>query len=198
MRFFTLILLGFYFTSCTPTEKKEDIIIAKTDSIKPSVPLDTNGNRDCAALLKNVLATDSAILKQNNVDLGFANKAIKVFADYAFYCENDSLGPVYLVKGAQIAISINNPNQAKILLDRCISNYPKFKNKPAALFLMAQLYDEQYLLNNEEEAKKLYEVIVYEYPKSEWAKNAKAAIKLLGKTDEEIMKEFSEKNKSKS
>lgn len=90
-------------------------------------------------------------------------------------------------------MSINNPNQAKVVLDRCISNYPKFKNKPAAIFMLAQLYDEQTLLNDETEAKKLYEQLIYEYPKSEWVSSAKAAIKLLGKSDEQIVNEFNTK-----
>lgn len=192
------VILIIVLTSCQSTQEKKDEVVSSNDSIKNLTPPDTAVNRDCGFLYRQAQRTDSAILNQTNVDLAFANNAIKAFADYAFYCENDSLSPVYLIKAAQIAISINNANQAKIVLDRCISNYPKFKNKPAAIFLMAQLYDEQHLLNNEDEAKKLYEQIIYDYPKSEWAQNAKGAIKLLGKTDEEILKEFEKKNKSKN
>ncbi|MFO0357353.1 MAG: tetratricopeptide repeat protein [Sphingobacteriaceae bacterium] len=170
----------------TGEPKKDSITVAKTDTVTI---------RDCKVLYYNAKSIDSTIMQKLDMDMNLATKAIKAFADYAFYCESDSLSPVYLIKGAQIAISINNANQAKVLLDRCISNYPKFRNKPAAIFLLAQMYDEQHLLNNEEEAKKLYEQLIFEYPRSEWAANAKGAIKLMGKTDEEIIKEFNEKNK---
>lgn len=176
------------------TEESKTTNEPKKDSIT-AVTADTTTIRDCNVLYRNAISIDSTIMKKLDMDLSLATKAIKSFADYAFYCESDSLSPVYLIKGAQIAISINNANQAKVLLDRCISNYPKFRNKPAAIFLLAQLYDEQHLLNNEEEAKKLYEQLIFEYPRSEWAANAKGAIKLMGKTDEEIIKEFNEKNK---
>lgn len=196
-RFIVIVIVGLGLLSCQSSKDKEETKTVKTDSIQPIQQPDT-AKKDCAKLLRQAHITDSTILLQNNLDIAFANKAIKDFADYAYYCENDSLSPVYLLKAAQIAISINKANQAQVVLDRCISNYPKFKNRPAAIFLMAQLYDEQSLLNNEEEAKKLYEQIIYDFPKSEWAQNAKGAIKLLGKSDEEILKEFEKKNKKKN
>ncbi|MBK6523794.1 MAG: tetratricopeptide repeat protein [Bacteroidia bacterium] len=168
-------------------EAKQNDLIAK-DSVKALV--DTPATKDCATLYKSAKIMDSIILMQTEVNADIANRSIRAFTDYAFYCENDSMSPIYLIKTAQIAMAINNANQAKVVLDRCISNYPKFKNKPAAMFMLGQLYDEQHMLNNEEEAKKIYEALIYEYPKSDWAINAKAAIKLLGKTDEQIVKEF--------
>ncbi len=170
------------------TDAKQNDLIAK-DSVKAVV--DTPATKDCAVLYKSAQVMDSIILMQTEVNADIANRSIRAFTDYAFYCESDSMSPIYLIKTAQIAMAINNANQAKVVLDRCISNYPKFKNKPAAMFMLGQLYDEQHMLNNEEEAKKLYEALIYEYPKSDWATNAKAAIKLLGKTDEQIVKEFS-------
>lgn len=170
------------------TDAKQNDLVTK-DSVKTVI--DTPVTKDCAVLYKSALAMDSLILTQTEVNADIANRSIRAFTDYAFYCESDSMSPIYLVKTAQIAMAINNANQAKVVLDRCISNYPKFKNKPAAMFMLGQLYDEQHLLNNEEEAKKIYEALIYEYPKSDWATNAKAAIKLLGKTDEQIIKEFS-------
>ncbi len=180
-----LFLLGC--NSSTDQQKQNDLI-AK-DSAK--IVVDTPATKDCAVLYKNARACDSIILLQTEVDQALATKTIRAFTDFAFYCESDSLSPIFLVKTAQIAMAINNANQAKVVLDRCISNYPKFKNKPAAMFMLAQLYDEQHMLNNEEEAKRLYEALIFEYPKSDWATNAKSAIKLLGKSDEQIVKDFS-------
>jgi len=189
MKAFIISSTLFFLFACNSSnnEAKQNDLIAK-DSIKPVI--DTPVTKDCAVLYKNALMMDSIVLAQNEVNTEIANRSIRAFTDYAFYCESDSMSPIYLVKTAQIAMAINNANQAKVVLDRCISNYPKFKNKPAAMFMLAQLYDEQHLLNNEEDAKRIYEALIYEYPKSDWATNARAAIKLLGKTDEQIVKEF--------
>ena len=189
---FFFISVVFFCLSCNNSidQQKQDVI--SKDTIQKAA-IDTLATRDCAVLFKRAKQMDSTILTALEVNPVVANNTIRAFTDYAYYCESDSLSPIYLMKTAQVAMAINNPNQAKVVLDRCINNYPKFKNKPAAIFMLAQLYDEQHLLNNEEEAKKLYEKLVFEYSGTDWAKSAKAAIKLLGKSDEEIIRDFNKK-----
>lgn len=152
---------------------------------------------DCKALLREAKKMDSILLSQTEIHFPSANKAIVAFADFANYCHQDSLTPVYLIKCAQVARAIENIPQAKLVLDKCIQDYPKFENRPAAIFLLAQLYDEDTYLNNEAEAKKLYLQIIEEYPKSDWALSAKGAISFLGKSDEQIMQELKKKNTSR-
>jgi outer membrane protein assembly factor BamD (BamD/ComL family) len=195
MRYLLILALPILLEACQPNNEKERevIVLTKKDTPSTLAKKDSVLTHDCKVLFRQAKTMDSTILKQLDLNIDLANKAIRAFTDFAFYCESDSLSPVYLIKSAQIAISIKNGNQAKIVLERCISNYPKFKNKPAALFLLAQLYDEQSLLNNEEEAKKIYEQLIFDYPKSEWAKNAKGALQLLGKTDQQIINEFNKK-----
>jgi len=195
MRSVFLFFLPLIFIACKPNTEKEVETVTIKDTIAVVATEAEDTTHNCVKLYQKARSMDSTILKQMDLNIELANKAIKVFSDYAFYCESDSLSPVFLIKTAQIAMSINNANQAKVVLERCISNYPKFKNKPAAIFLLAQLYDEQSMLNNEEEAKRLYEQLVYDYPKSEWAANAKGALKLIGKTDQEIINEFNKKSK---
>jgi hypothetical protein len=152
---------------------------------------------DCKVLLRDAEKMDSILMQQVEVDTRSAQDGIKAFADYANYCHNDSISPVYLIKCAQVARAINNIPQAKLVLDKCVSDYPSFKGRPAALFLLAQLYDEDTYLNNEAEARRLYEEIIENYPTSDWALSAKGAIGFLGKSDEEIMKELKKSKKNR-
>jgi predicted Zn-dependent protease len=148
---------------------------------------------DCLKLKTEAQLMDSVLLTQTEMDSNAANKAIKAFTDFAFYCSSDTLSPVYLIKTAQIAQTINNISQAKVVLDKCIVDYPNFKNRPAALFLLAQLYDEPTYLNNEQEAKALYQKIIDEYPKNDWVQSAKGAIKFIGMSDSQIIEELKKK-----
>lgn len=192
-----VIATSLIITACNSpkTNESQNTSSTKVDSSAEVSAAGSYSNNSCPELYQKAKSMDSTILNQLEMNVDMANKAIKLFTDYAFYCESDSLSPIFLIKTAQIATSINNPNQAKVALDRVLSNYPKFKNRPAAMFLLAQLYDEQTQLNNEEEAGKLYNKIIEEYPKTEWALNAKAALQLLGKSDLEIVNEFNKKNK---
>jgi TolA-binding protein len=68
-----------------------------------------------------------------------------------------------------------------------VDEYPNSSHRPAAMFLLAQLYDEATYLNNEAQAKLIYEKIISEYPKSDWAKSSKGALNFVGRSDEQIM-----------
>lgn len=164
----------------------------ETLNIKPQTS-GINYLADCKNYFKEAKKFDSILLKEIDVNPDLANKAIKAFTNFAYYCHSDSMSPVYLIKTAQVARSINNMPQAKIVLDKCISDYPTFKNRAAALFLLAQVYDEPGALNSETEAQKIYQKIIDEYPKSDWAKSAKGALTFIGKSDAQIMEELKKK-----
>lgn len=177
--------------ACKDQEPSVNTNVVRTDS----VPVNGIYSTDCKSLFAEAQKMDSMILQSVDANSAEGNKAIKAFTDFAYYCKEDSLAPVFLIKSAQIARSINNLPQAKLCLENCINNYQNFRNRGAAMFLLAQMYDEERQLNDEEKAKEIYINITHSYPNSAWARDAKAALNMLGKTDEEIIKEFTSKNK---
>jgi outer membrane protein assembly factor BamD (BamD/ComL family) len=185
------IIVFFLFYNCSSEQKKENTEVKK-DSAQASV-----SSGDCKSLLENAVRMDSIILAATAVNKDEGNKAIKAFVDFSSICPDDSLAPVFLIKSAQIAQAINNLPQAKLSLEKCILDFPKFRNRGAAMFLLAQLYDDPRYLNNEEKAIELYKEIISVYPKTPWAANAAAAQELAGKSDEQIIREFEKKNEKK-
>lgn len=185
--------------SCSSPTKAPENSIKSEDSIhnKAEPRLAKNYLTDCKKLYSQAKRLDSVLMTQTEVDLVSAKEAIQTFTDFAYYCQSDSMSPIFLIKTAQIARVTGNIPQAKAALTHCIDTYLNFENRPAALFLLAQLYDEKKYLNDENEAKKLYLQIINEYPKTDWALNAEGALAFLGKSDEEIIKEFNKKQKNK-
>jgi tetratricopeptide (TPR) repeat protein len=167
--------------------KKEEA--AKQDT-RVAAPSDS-----CSRLLAKAKASDAVLMRAVVLDKDVARKAIGDFSSYASYCENDSLSPVFYLKAGQVAQAIGSYSQAQAMLNNCLNKYPRFSNKGAVLFLLAQLYDDPKMLNDEPKAKEYYEQIIKEYPKSPYANDAIASIKNLGKTDEELIQEFLKKNK---
>jgi hypothetical protein len=191
--FLYVLMVSALILSCSDksSEKAEKKPESKTADSAKRLP--KNYLTDCKKIFAEAKKMDSILLSQIEINKASANEAIKAFTDFAYYCSSDSVAPVYLIKTAQVARAINNIPQAKLALDRCIETYPAFRNRPAALFLLAQLYDERNYLNDENSARKLYQQIIDEYPKSDWALSAKGAISFIGKTDEEIMRELKKK-----
>jgi tetratricopeptide (TPR) repeat protein len=195
-------LLLFIFNSCsdnkpvsaeTPVSRRDTV---KSDFLKQAERDPKNYITDCKTLYAEARKKDSILMTDLEADVKHANEAIKAFTDFAYYCKNDSLAPVFLIKTAMVARSIDNIPQAKIVLDKCIADYPDFRNLPEAIFLLAQLYDEPGYLNSEVEAQRLYKQILEEYPKSPIIPTVKGALKMIGKTDKELMEEIKKKNKS--
>lgn len=161
--------------------KKDTVVLASSDS--------------CSRLLSRAKASDAVLMRAVVMDKDVAVKAISDFSAYASYCENDSLSPVFYLKAGQVAQAIGSFSQAQAMLNNCLNKYPQFRNKGAVLFLLAQLYDDSKMLNDEPKAKDYYEQIIKEFPKSSYANDAMASIKNLGKTDEQLIQEFLKKNK---
>jgi hypothetical protein len=188
-----LMCLVLSLNSCNENENKvaEEKAAVESDTLSSNEKYFTN----CKTLAANAAKMDSLLLKQTEIDTLSANKAMKAFTDFAYYCQSDTMSPIYLIKTAQVARAVNNIPQAKLVLDHCVNTYTSFKDRPAAIFLLAQLFDEPTYLNNEYEAGKLYQKIIDEYPKSDWAASAKGALGFMGKSDAEILKELKRKNK---
>ena len=190
--FFITALVAYSFSSCSVNGGDQPASGASVaDS---SVAVSKKFIVDCGQLKREAIKMDSILLGQMEVDEPSAKKAIVAFTEFANYCDTDTLSPIFLIKTAQVARVINRIPQAKAALDQCIAAYPHFRDRPAALFLLAQLYDENTYLNNEQEAKALYQKIIDEHPKSAWASSAKGAIAFIGKSDKQIMEELKKKH----
>lgn len=188
IKLLSIIAITAITASCGSDKTEQQTVTDKKDSILVN-------HKSCATYYAEAKAIDSVLMKANNLQKDVAERAINTFNLYASECGNDSLAPVYLLKAGQVAQSIGNYKQAEILLKKCSESFPNFRNRGAVLFVLAQLYDDATMLNNEAEAKKIYEDIIKTYPKSAWERDAKASIQNLGKTDEQLIQEFLKKNK---
>jgi len=185
--FYSFLLL-FVLYSCNSSESTKQEPVVKKDSVTVVV-------EDCSALLSKAKYLDSLLLSSEVLNPKLANEAIVLFNGYGSNCASDSLAPEFLLKAGQVAQAIKNYTKAEEMYKKCTADFPKYKNRAAALFLLARLYDEEMMLNNETAAKIIYSQIVMEYPNSSYANDSKASLNNMGKTDEQLVQEFLKKNK---
>lgn len=184
-----LITSSVLFFSCasnTSSEQKQEV--AKKDTVVVAID-------ECTKFLNEAKRLDNILLKATVVDPQIAEQAIKSFYEFSANCKTDTLAPVFLIKAGQIAQSVKKYTQAQAFFQKCIDEFPNFKSRGAAMFLLAQLYDDALILNNESEARTIYHQILREYPNTSYANDAKACIQNLGKSDEQLIEEFLKKNK---
>lgn len=115
-----------------------------------------------------------------------------VYTDFSDDFPTDPEAPEYLFKAANLSINLGWGQSAIDILNKFISTYPDHAKTPEAYFYKGYVYDNQ--LNDDVKAGEVYQAYIEKYPNHDFAAAAEASIKNLGKTDEELIKEFEMKN----
>ena len=131
----------------------------------------------------------------HSINYKVVTKLIDAYSHYANEFSEDSLAPEYLYKAGEIAMNTGMGNQSVFYLNKLQNNYPKYKKIPYCIFLQAFIYDSQ--LKNYDKAKEYYNLFITKYPNHELVKDAKASIKNLGKSLNEIIKGFEKTQEEK-
>jgi len=127
----------------------------------------------------------------NKVDIKGALKLSDYYYQWAMENKGDSLAPEYLLKSADLAMNMKKPVPAINAFNVILMDYPEHKNAPYALFLKAFVYED--ILNNTEKARQYYQEFLIKFPDNEYTDDVRISLKNLGKTPEDLIKEFENK-----
>lgn len=162
---FILALLGFIFNAC------------KTDPV--------------AAHQEKLTALDKAMGGANVTDKSKAAEFIKTSEELAALVEktNQDQYVDVLLKAAGLAKTVDNPQKAIELYSKIVDGHPQHKKAPTALFMIGFVQENDQ--GDLTKAKATYELFLQKYPNDpDFADDAQNAIKMLGKSPDEIIKEF--------
>lgn len=148
------------------------------------------------ASINTIKALEAKMKASPNLDITSANLAITDYSKFASAFPNDSLAPGFLYKAGNLARSLGQFKRAIGFYDNLSLKYPTFKRLSDCIFVEAFTYDND--LKDTANAHAKYLEVINKFPNDSLASQAKAAISILGKSDEELMKEFDKKNKKES
>lgn len=123
-------------------------------------------------------------------DEKLVQKTIDAYQKYASAFPNDSLTPEYLFKKADLYRSLRNAEQAINTYNLITEKYPTYNKAPYCLFLKGFIYENE--LNHIEKAKESYQTFLDTYPNHDLADDVAFSLKNIGKTPEQLIKEFEE------
>jgi outer membrane protein assembly factor BamD (BamD/ComL family) len=178
LKLFTISLfIAFISSSCNNSEQKATDNNIINDDIADSI-----------SYYERVLFANANPQKINRKD---ALKLSDFYISWAKKNHNDSLAPEYYLKSADILMNMKKPVAAIKSLNMVIDHYQESSNAPYALFLKAFVYED--MLNDNVNAERYYKKFINQYPENEYVDDAKISLKNLGKTPEELIKEFENK-----
>lgn len=128
------------------------------------------------------------------LDRAKANELIKAYISFADEFPDADETPEFLFKAGDMSMNLKMPQKAIQVFDRVLKNYPDYEKAAQCLFLKGYVYENE--IGDLNAAKKIYEDFIAKYPDDEFADDAAVSIQNLGKSPEELIKEFEEKSKA--
>ena len=163
-----LVLVGIFLQSCQSPEEKQ---LRKIKMLEEELYGDAGGMID----------------REKAVSL------VNAYVDFSNSNPNDSMAGEYLFRAGDISMNTGYPERAVELYTRVHKEYAGFEKQPESLFLIAFIYENQ--LMNFQRAENTYNQFLELYPDHNLADDAKILLEHLGKSPDEMVKEFEERLK---
>jgi len=130
--------------------------------------------------------------KMGNVD---SLKVMKLLADYEKFAAkypDDTTSANYLFNAADIYGGyLHQPKHSIEIYGKIYTDFPKYDKRPFTLFMQGFIYENE--LRDIEGAKAKYQQFLKEYPEHPIAKDVQMTLDNLGKTPEQMLQEFTER-----
>jgi outer membrane protein assembly factor BamD (BamD/ComL family) len=139
--------------------------------------------------LEDVLFADA----NKMIDKAKARELIDKYVQYGDEFPESQEAPQMLFKAGDMSMNLNMPKKAIEIFDRIMNNYSDYEKNPQCLFLKGYIFENS--MGDLNSAKRIYEEFLQKYPDDEFADDAEVSIKNLGKSPEELIKEFEEQQK---
>lgn len=158
-----------------------------------SVKVNINGVSS-DSLLNEINAAEKKLFakKLDNPDRALGLEAVKVYTEFINQFPEDKRVPEYLFKAGEISSALNLSEAAIGYFQNVYTKFPKNEKAVYAMFIHAFILENQ--LMDLEKAKAKYQEVIDKFPGTQQAIDAKASIEHLGKSPEELIKEFEAKN----
>jgi hypothetical protein len=146
-----------------------------------------------ATLSDQIAALETELFGEDaDYNIETALKLRDAYIRFADSLPHDSLSPYFIFKAADISVYQNDPQRTIWLLDRLMMRYPEHEKSAISLFLKAFVYDTQ--MQDTASARVFYTNFINQHPEHEFAADAAIAIRNLGKTPEDLIREFERLN----
>lgn len=130
------------------------------------------------------------------MDFAKAKDMISLYSDFVKKYPDDKNAEDYLFKAGEVSMGAMQSNVAIKYFEQYYEKYPKAEKAPYSLFMQGFIYETQ--VKNIEKAKWCYEKFIRDFPTHKLAEDAKYSIANLGKSEEELIREFEAKLKGDS
>lgn len=145
---------------------------------------------------KAVLDAETEFFDTNKgrINIESASAMVKKYIDFTTSYPEDEMSPEFLFKAAELSMNMNMGSQAILYFEQIKKQYPDYVKMPEVVFMTAFVHEN--LLNDIDRAKAGYTEFMERFKDHALFKDAEASIKNLGKSPEELIREFEALNQA--
>jgi len=149
---------------------------------------------ETAVTIENITELENELFggEMATPDLAKAKQLVDMYIAYANQHPKSEESADLLFKAADISMNLGSAQNTIALFNRILMEYPDFENRSTVMFLKGFVYEDQ--VKDYEKAGRCYMEFLDNYPESDFADDAKVSLDNLGKSPEELIKEFESKN----
>jgi outer membrane protein assembly factor BamD (BamD/ComL family) len=125
-----------------------------------------------------------------------ADSLLSAYESFLKHFPEDSLTMKFTFKAANLSMNMGDGTKAIELFDKFIEKYPDNPKASVSMFFKAYIYENQ--IKNLDKAKEIYLQFIEKYPNGDFTNDARIALKNLGKSPEQMIREFEEQRKADS
>ena len=125
-----------------------------------------------------------------------ADSLLSAYESFMKHFPEDSLTVKFTFKAANLSMNMGDGTKAIGLFDKFIEKYPDNPKAAVSMFFKAYIYENQ--IKNLDKAKEIYLQFIEKYPNGDFTNDARIALKNLGKSPEQMVREFEEQRKTDS
>jgi len=136
------------------------------------------------------------VAKKGKIDSTGLKDLLVAYDDYVAAYPNDTNSANYLFKEADFYRYMRQPVKSVHIYARIFNDYPQYIKRPYALFLQGFIYENE--IRNLDSARVKYEQFLSTYPNHPIAKDVRITMSNMGKTPEQLIKEFEAREQADS
>ena len=142
-------------------------------------------------LLEDIEAAEADLYGKNNefkFDQNRASETVEVYLAFVDRYTDDELTPEYLFKAADLLRALRKSEEALRYYQQICDDFPDFDKVPHSLFLQGFVYEND--LKDMAKAEAKYKEFLSKYPDHDLADDVEFSLQYLGKSPEDIIKQF--------
>ena len=179
-----------FFASCNSDKKEEQDVEVKKEIVKA-----VKGTYSVETMVAEIAKIEKELDKSSTPNKNELRiRLVEFYESFFNLFSNDKLAADMLFKAGNQSVNLEKYQDALKYYSLAEESYPEYIKRPECIYLQGFIFDTY--VSELGKAKEKYLLLINRYPKHVLAEQAQISLDNLGKSDEDLIRQFEKQNKN--